>query len=321
MKQAALGLMFVLLTSSCARHHRAAMPAATGVFDTQVRNAVHMGDGDLEVQALRKRLLENPRDVQLRLRLAQRFEQVGYRDLALEHLRIAGELEPANVDLQLMLSKALEQAQLATQARQVLAALRTRLTTASDFSRAAILTDELGELADGEALHRKALELAPGNADITNNLAYNLTQQKKPGEAEALLRELLRNRPTHERARNNLARLYATALNQPEEALLHWKSVNGPAAAHNNLAVVYMEQERWADARGELEKALALRFQFPEALQNLHIVAAQTGGTVTLNLDRDRKPSGLSKFAKAFRSVFTVEEPEAGMPKPRRSRS
>lgn len=306
--------------SSCARH---ATPVAQSlpVFDTQVRNAVHMGDGDLEVQALRKRLLDSPKDVAIRKRLAAKFAALGYPDLALEHFRLAAEQAPADVDLQLELAGILEKQGLGHQALQVVQAALQHNPNAAETARAAILIDQAGSLTDGEALHRKAVALAPRHADYANNLAYNLIQQKRAAEAESILREVLRNKPTHERARNNLARLYATQLNQPEEALLHWKSISGPAAAHNNLAAVYMEQERWPEAKAELERALALRFQFPEALQNLHIVAARTGGTVSLNLDRDKRQSGLSKLAKAFRQVFIGEEVEGPKSKTRRSRS
>jgi Flp pilus assembly protein TadD len=292
------------------------------VFDTQVRNAVNMGDGDLEIQALRKRLLDAPRDLTIRRRLAAKFEAAGYPDLALEHLRIASELAPEELELHLELVSALKALGLTDQARQALVAALDRSTpNVDEWSRAAILTDSISTLAEGEALHRKALALAPANSDLANNLAFNLMQQKRADEAGQVLRELLRAKPTHERARNNLATLYATQLNQPEEALLHWKAISGPAAAHNNLAAAYMQMEKWSEARQELERALALRFQFPEAIQNLQIVAARTGGTVTLNLERDKQPSGLSKLAKAIRHVFVSEEPESAKSKSRRSRS
>lgn len=314
----ALVALIALTITSCSRQKSTAARQLP-VFDTQVRNAVNMGDGDLEIQALRKRLLDNPHDLPSRRRLAAKFDAAGYPDLALDHLRIAAELAPSDLSLHLDLAGALKAQGLTHQANLVIeAALKQSTPTAAQWSRAAILT---GSLSDAEALHRKALAKDPGNFDFQNNLAYNLIEQKRPTEAEAILRDLLRAKPTHETARNNLATLYATQLNQPEEALLHWKAISGPAAAHNNLAAAYMDQGRWIEARQELEKALALRFQFPEALQNLQIVAARTGGTVTLNLDRDKKPSSLSKLAKAFRQVFITEEPEPAKSKSRRSRS
>jgi Flp pilus assembly protein TadD len=313
--------VLLLFTFSCSRQNQSASRIAP-VFDAQVRNAVNMGDGDLEVQALRKRLLDNPSDTTVRRRLAAKFEASGYPDLALEHLRIAFELAPTDLSLGLDLATALNDQRLSTQANQVLAAtLKTAKPTAAQWSRAAILTDSISSLPEGEVLHRKALSLDTSNFNFSNNLAYNLIRQNRASEAEQLLRDILRAKPTHELARNNLAKLYATHLNQPEEALLHWKAISGPAAAHNNLAAAYIELGKWTEAKIELEKALALRFQFPEALQNLQIVAARTGGTVELNLDRDKKQSSLSKLTKALRHVFVSEDDGTQKSNHHRSRS
>ncbi len=313
--------VLLLFTFSCSRQNQSASRIAP-VFDPQVRNAVNMGDGDLEVQALRKRLLENPTDTMLRRRLAAKFKASGYPDLELEHLRIAFELAPADLSLGLDLANALNEQRLSTQANQVLAAaLKDSKPTAAQWSSVAILTDSIASLSEGEALHRKALSLDTNNFNFSNNLAYNLIRQNRSSEAEQILRELLRAKPTHELARNNLAKLYATQLNQPEEALLHWKAISGPAAAHNNLAAAYIELGKWAEAKIELEKALALRFQFPEALQNLQIIAARTGGTVDLNLDRDKKPSSLSKLARALRHVFVSDDDGTSKSNHHRSRS
>lgn len=322
MRRLLLPATFVVITTSCARQQHQVASRPVTVFETQVRNAVHAGDGDLEVQALRKRLLDNPRDISIRRRLAARFEASGYPDLALEHLRIAAELAPGDIALQLDLAATLATLGLKDQAHRVIMAAGAHPTwDAREYSRAAILLDQLESPAAAESWHRKALAIHPASSELQNNLAFNLMSQRRASEAAQLFHSILRARPTYELARNNLATLYATQLNQPEEALLQWKAVHGPAAAHNNLAAVYMEQEKWDDARRELERALALRFQFPEAIENLRIVASRTSGTVTLNLNSDSKPSGLSKLAKAFRQAFTSEAPETHKSQIRRSRS
>lgn len=305
---------------SCAHKQYAGAPMSP-VFNTQVKNAVRLGDGDLEIQALRKRLMDNPTDTAVRRKLAAKFVAAGYPDLALEHLRLAFEHAPADFDLGLDLATSLNEQGLKTQAIQVVdAVLKVAKPTAATFSRAAILKDALPDLVAGEALHRQALAFEPASPQRLNNLAYNLIRQQRGSEAEAILRQVLRSRPSYELARNNLASLYATQLNQPEEALSHWKAISGPAAAHNNLAAVYMDQGKWPEAKRELEKALALRFQFPEAIQNLQLVAARTGGTVELTLDRDKHQSGLTKLAMVFKNIFVSEEEETAKSKYRRSR-
>lgn len=288
----------------------------SSVFETQVKNAVLAGDGDLEIAALRRRLMNSPGDLAARRRLAVKFDAAGYPDLALEHLRIGREHAPHDIDLALDLVEKLTGQRLAAQAAQLLGELKE--VPPAFTARAAILEDRLDHLAAGETLHRKALKAEPENVQRMNNLAYNLIRQRKAVEAESILREVLRAKPSYELARNNLAMLYASQLDKPEEALSHWKAISGPAAAHNNLAAIYIDAGKWVEAKAELEKALAMRFQFPEAIQNLKIVAARTGGTVDIKLDRDKKNSSLSKLAKAVKHVFVAEE-EVGKFRNRRS--
>ena len=304
-----------ILTLGCSRQQTSSSRTMP-VFETQVKNAVLAGDGDQEILALRRRLMIAPDDLAARRQLAAKFDAVGYPDLALEHLRIGREHAPNDVELALDLVAKLTEQKLPEQASKVMSELKN--IPAPFAGRAAILEDRLDHLTQGEALHRQSLKAAPDNVQRMNNLAYNLIQQRKAEEAEKILREALRAKPSYELARNNLAMLYATQLAKPDDALAHWKAISGPAAAHNNLAAVYIEAGKWVEAKAELEKALALRFQFPEAIQNLKIVAARTGGTVELKLDRDKRDSGLSKLAKAVKHVFVVEE-EVGMSKNRRS--
>ncbi len=311
----AIASLASILTLGCSRQQTSSSRSVP-VFETQVKNAVLAGDGDQEILALRRRLMIAPDDLAARRQLASKFDAVGYPDLALEHLRIGREHASNDVELALDLVAKLTEQKLPEQALQVMRELKE--IPAPFTGRAAILADRLGNLTQGEALHRKSLNASPENVQRMNNLAYNLMQQHKADEAEKILREALRSKPSYELARNNIAMLYATQLARPEEALSHWKAISGPAAAHNNLAAVYIEAGKWVEAKAELEKALALRFQFPEAIQNLKIVAARTNGTVELKLDRDKRDSGLSRLAKAVKHVFVVEE-EVGMSKNRRS--
>lgn len=302
----------VFFTTGCARQTMSSGPAALAtpsVWDVQVKNAVRLGDGDAALRELRNFVLEHPKDGAARRRLADRFLTAGHRDLAIEHLRIAYELTPGDETLALELAKHLAAEDLRAEASRVLAAYRqAHAPSALLLSRAAILEDEQGSFFAGESLHREALEKAPDDLRLRNNIAVNLAAQGKAEAAESLYRDILGAHPSYEPARNNLARLYAEQLNRPEEALLHWKAASGPAIAHNNLAAVYLEQNRLDDARLQLEKALTLRFQFPEAQQNLRLLATRTGGTVPLTLKRDKDPRGLAKLARAFRHAFVTEE-------------
>lgn len=290
--------------------------APPSVWDVQVKNAMRLGDGDTALREMRSFVLEHPKDVAARRRLAERFLATGHRDLAIEHLRIAYELEPGDEALALELARHLAAEVLREEASLVLAKFRqNHEASAVLLSYAAILEDEQGNLTAGELLHRAALAKAPADLRLRNNVGVNLAAQEKALEAETLYREILAAHPSYEAARNNLARLYAERLNRPDEALLHWKAASGPAIAHNNLAAAYLEQGKWEEARVQLEKALTLRFQFPEAQQNLRLLAARTGGTVPLALNRDKDTRGLAKLARAFRQAFVTEENAAAQPK------
>jgi tetratricopeptide (TPR) repeat protein len=305
-------LLGSVLLCGCARHSAQSGVASPSVWDVQVKNAVRLGDGDASLRDLRAFVLEHPKDAAARRRLADRFLAAGHRDLAIEHLRIAAELTPADESLALELARHLASEDLRDEASRALAAFRqAHSASAVLLSHAGILEDEQGNLAAGEALHRAALAKAPLDLRLRNNVAVNLAAQKKAGEAEALYREILAGHPSYEPARNNLAQLYAEQLNKPEEALLHWKAASGPAIAHNNLAAVYLEQNRLEEARVQLEKALTLRFQFPEAQRNLRLLASRTGGTVPLNFQRDKDARGLAKLARAFRQAFVTEDAAA----------
>lgn len=301
--------MSLTLLGGCARQTLQTGAGRSGVWDVQVKNALRVGDGSAVVRELRNFVLENPKEVAARRRLAQLFLAQGQRDLAIEHLRIAQEMEPANEGLALELARHLAAEELLPEASRLLARFREKQTpSAVLLSYAAILEDQQGNLAAGEALHRAALARQPHDLPLQNNVAVNLAAQNKASEAESMYREILAAHPSYEAARNNLARLYAEQLQRPEEALLHWKAASGPAIAHNNLAAVYLEQGRWEDARAQLEKALTLRFQFPEAQQNLRILATRTGGTVPLTLGRDKDSRALAKLARAFRHAFVAED-------------
>ena len=60
--------------------------------------------------------------------------------------------------------------------------------------------------------------------------------------------------------------------NAGREALANWQTGADPAAAHNNLAAVWIEKGNYVEARKELELALAYNKQYPAALKNLELV-------------------------------------------------
>ncbi len=92
----------------------------------------------------------------------------------------------------------------------------------------------------------------------------------------------------------------------PKEALAQLQANGDPAAAHNNLAVLLMEQRRYAEARRELVTALEYRRDYSAALNNLRLVSELDGQPVTLP---NRESSGLWKrFTHGVRRAFVEDE-------------
>ena len=151
----------------------------------------------------------------------------------------------------------------------------------------------MNNLTTGEFYHQRALEAAllegaSGQDALHNNLGYNLIVQKRFSDAEVQLRSALELNPRSETARNNLAYALgsspAATSAQVNEAILQWQSLSGPAAAHNNMAAVYMEQGRYPEARRELERSIGFDSSTGAALKNLDSLATLDGKPAQVTL-------------------------------------
>ena len=276
------------MCASCVREVRTASagahPAAVRtVMARQVQNAVDAGDGDLEARTLRKRLAADANDLDARIMLARLYSRRGLPELALEHYRLAAAQFPdapiAVLDLAASLREMGEPGQALTAVRNYLA--RHPRSSWELLSLEGILEDDAGELAAAEAAHRTAVELAPGRGALHNNLGYNLLLQGKADAAAAEFRRAIEIDPRSTIAHNNLGTALALA-SHSAEAVAEWQRSAGPAAAHNNLAAMLIEQGRYAEARAEIAQALALQRDYSPALANLQLVAGKDGQPATL---------------------------------------
>jgi tetratricopeptide (TPR) repeat protein len=261
------------------------MPAAAPVsaFDRQIRNARDAGDGDYQLRILRERVAAEPDSIPARLELGKAYQQRGYPDIALEMCRLTAARFPGSGEVQLALVSALRDL---NQRPEAIAALTSFLQTHPQTAPAyaswiGILLDETGQWASGEPEHRKALQLAPGQDYLHNNLGYNLLMQKKVDEAAVEFREALRLNPASDVARNNLGIALADQ-NANQQAVASWQSASDPASAHNNLAAVLIQKGNYPDARKELEIALGYNRAHPAALRNLELVSRLDGSSATM---------------------------------------
>ena len=297
--------------------------AVETVMDRQIRNAVDAGDGDLLTRSLRQKVVEQPANVDARLALGANYERQGADELAIEHYRVAAREHDSEIAVS-RLARTLDRLGESEQAVEVLVQFcDSHLATSSRIlSELGILEDEMNRQSGGEHYHRRALaaalvESAPGQDALHSNLGYNLISQKKFVEAEEQLRVALELNPRSETARNNLALALSSApaatAAQVTEAILQWQSLSGPAAAHNNLAAVYLEQSRYPEARRELERALGFDQANGAALKNLEALATLDGkpSEVAVPVRVEVAHAPLPKKTNLLRRLFTRKHPVA----------
>ncbi len=261
------------------------MTRQVSAFERQIQNAHNAGDGDYQLRSLREAVASNPGDIPVRLQLAAAYRDRGYPDIALEICRLAAARFPGSGEVQLALVRALRDLNQRNEAISGLEAfLQAHLQTSPEYSSwLGILRDETGQWTVAEASHRKAVELAPNQDYLHNNLGYNLLMQKKNAEAAAEFREAVRLNPASQLARNNLG-LALAGQDANAEAIANWQSGADPATAHNNLAVVLIENGNYLEARKELQVALGYNKSHPAALKNLELVSKLDGNDANLPL-------------------------------------
>ena len=306
----------VLGTVGCARHTPkiATAPGAVPMtaFERQIRNAHDAGDGDYQLRVLRERVAAEPDSVPARLELIKGYQQRGYPDIALEMCRLTASRFPGSGEVELVLVGALRDL---NQRNEAISSLQAFLgahpqTTPAYSSWLGILYDETSQFSTGEAAHRKALELAPAQDSLHNNLGYNLLLQKKMGEAAAEFREALKLNPANETARNNLG-LSLARQDANEQAVASWQSGGDPASAHSNLAAVLIEKGNFKEARKELQIALGYNKAHPAALKNLELVSRLDGSAATMPSSQTR--TGWERWKAGFIHLFVgpLDEPRA----------
>jgi Flp pilus assembly protein TadD len=289
MKLRSMLSVLAVLGAACASHPRVARTPATpshasqSAFERQIQNARDAGDGDYQLRTLREKVAAAPDDVAARLQLAAAYRDRGYPDIALEMCRLAAMRFPQSGEVQMALVRALRDLNQRTEA---IAGLETFLqahpqSSPEYFSWLGILHDETRQWAAGEPSHRKAIELAPSQDYLHNNLGYNLLMQKKAVEAAVEFREALRLNPASQLARNNLGMALA-GQDANAQAIANWQSATDAATAHNNLAAVLIEKGNYSEARKELELALGYNKAHPAALKNMELVSRLDGNAATL---------------------------------------
>lgn len=113
-----------------------------------------------------------------------------------------------------------------------------------------------------------AVEIKPQNASLLSNTGYVFLKRGDLQQARLYLERAVAVDDSLVEARNNLGIVLAR-MGEPNHALREFMAVNDPAAAFNNLGVVYLDQKRWSEAREAFRRALVLDPGHTKAKTNL----------------------------------------------------
>ena len=289
-------------------------------MERQVRNAVDAGDGDYSLRVLRESVIAHPADLAPRLELARAYQQRGSIELAIDHYRIAIERFPESAEAQLLFARALAAAGKPDAAATALDSFLNAhpQTSAQYYSWLGIFRDDAEAWSEGEKAHREAIRLSSGldqDRDyLHNNLGWCLLKQNRRAEAAEEFRVALKLNPHSAVARDNLAAALALEESARREAILHWQSVTEPAAAHNNLAAILIEQGKYAEARAEIAKALSYNRSFPAALSNLKLLSELDGKPAMVNVESS--PAFWSRWKQTLHRWFGSSHNTTPAPQP-----
>ncbi len=120
--------------------------------------------------------------------------------------------------------------------------------------------EALKNSAQAEAAYQRAIQIQPGNPNAHQDLGRFLYKQGRYAEAERSWEQARQLAPDSYTAWFRLGAVYAqtgrTAL--AEEAYKHSLSLKPNAFSYNNLAALYFDQERYAEAIPYMEKAVEM---------------------------------------------------------------
>lgn len=267
---------------------RAARPATVSpvrrAMQQQTRGAFDPLSGDRRVQLLNARLRLDPQDVDARLDLARIYESYNMDELAREQygraLNLDGDSEPALQGLARLARSS--PASAAETLPLVRAFLERKPSEVAALNMLGTLLDATGDLPAAEKAYRQALEQQPLAAYLHNNLGLNLAEQGRLAEAIVELRRSLELNPQSEVVRNNLGSVLVRRGDHSAALRLFREGGAAPAVAHNNLAVILLEQGQLEESRAELMEALQATSFFQPALENFKLL-----------LERDRQRHAL----------------------------
>ncbi|UCG33334.1 MAG: tetratricopeptide repeat protein [Phycisphaerales bacterium] len=123
------------------------------------------------------------------------------------------------------------------------------------YERLGLLLDRVGHYYEAEQVWVKAIERAPNNPSLHNNLGFHHLLQRHYRQAAASFDNALLADPTYDRARVNLG-ITLAQLGQTDEALESFRQALTEDQAQYNLGLVLRQNLKHEEARRAFEAAL-----------------------------------------------------------------
>ena len=139
------------------------------------------------------------------------------------------------------------------------------------------------ELDPALSAYLSALKIKPQDPSLLNNAGYIYLQRGDLLQARLYLEQAVAVDDSLVEAHNNLG-IALARLGDRQRALQEFMAVNEPAAAFNNLGVVYLGQKKWIEARDAFRRAIALDPKHEKSRINLAETEAHLPPPMVVNL-------------------------------------
>lgn len=206
-------------------------------------------------------------------------------------------------DVEMALARTLENKGYTDRAiKTYLEVIRKDSRRADAHHRLAVLYDKKGECAKAEEHYRATLKRDPNSSEAYCDFGYSCYLQQRWQEAETHFRKSLSLNPEMKRAHNNLGLLLARRGNSAAALQEFQRAGCAEAEARANLAFMMMFEDRWEEAQGQFELALAADPSSEVARKGLNSVRSLAG-----NSQRDQPVLAASRVAEGTAAEGTAE--------------